>query len=246
MVEAEPAHDEAEEATGATPERTCVVTRAKLSPAELIRFVRAPDGTITPDLANRLPGRGVWVSIDRASVAVAAARNSFSRSLKQPVIVPADLPALVEKLLVNRCIQALAIANKSGVVVAGFAKVETAIKGGRIAALVHASDASPDGAGKLDGRLRSQLSLAGATSSGDGSPVASREVEPPEIVTELAVHELSLALGRENVVHAAVIKGGAARYFLTEVQRLRRYRSSTPAAAAAGRPPRTRSNTEQV
>ena len=239
----EPAHDEVRDATGATPERTCAVTRAKLTPPELIRFVRAPDGTITPDLAHPLPGRGVWVTAERAIVAEAAARNAFARSLKQAVVVPDDLPGLVEKLLTSRCIQALAIANKSGRVVAGFAKVESAIAAGRIAALIHASEASADGSGKLDGRLRARLALAAAAGESPSAPGAVAGSSPtdavsppsvqPEIVTDLAGHELSLALGRENVVHAALIKGGAAKYFLTEVQRLRRYRSSPPAAAGS-------------
>jgi len=240
MGELEPAHDEVEDATGGTPERTCAVTRAKLSPVELIRFVRAPDGTITPDLAQRLPGRGVWVSAVRTVVAEAAARNAFARSLKRPVVVPDDLPGLVEKLLVGRCIQALAIANKSGLVVAGFAKVESAIAAGRIAALVHASEASADGSGKLDGRLRARTSSIASTArvpvsstASPASPLAGTGPRLPEFVTDLAGHELSLALGRENVVHAAVIKGGAAQYFLTEVQRLRRYRSTTSAAAGS-------------
>jgi predicted RNA-binding protein YlxR (DUF448 family) len=249
MGRIEPAHGEDRDATGTAPERTCAVTRAKLTPAELIRFVRAPDGTITPDLAHRLPGRGVWVTAERAVVAEAAARNAFARSLKRQVAIPHDLAGLVEELLVERCIQALAIANKAGLVVAGFAKVETAIAAGRMAALVHASEASADGKAKLDGRLRARLSASGVgnnAASVEPSPpsLLSRPDVAPEIVTDLTIRELSLALGRENVVHAALIKGGAAQYFLTEVQRLRRYRSSTH--AAAGRPPRTRSNTEQV
>lgn len=240
MGELEPAHDEAEDAAGGMPERTCAVTRAKLTPEELIRFVRAPDGTITPDLAHRLPGRGVWVTAERGMVAEAAKRNAFARSLKKPVLIPEGLPELVEKLVVVRCIQALSIANKSGLVVAGFAKVESAIAAGRIAALVHASEASADGSGKLDGRLRASLASISSTSrvpvastEPPASPVVATAPRLPEIVTDLAGHELSLALGRENVVHAAVIKGGAAQYFLTEVQRLRRYRSSTSAAAGS-------------
>lgn len=249
MGRAEPSQDGIRDADGARPaavarsrkearepERTCAVTRAKLEPGELIRFTRAPDGTITPDLAHRLPGRGVWVTLDRAVVEKAATQNAFARSLKQAVIVPDGLAALVEKLMRDRCVQGLALANKSGLVVAGFAKVEAAIGAGNIAALVHAAEASTDGSAKLDGKLRARLSR--------GANGTSTEPARPAIVTDLAGHELSLALGRENVVHAAVIQGGAARYFLTEVERLRRYRSGT--SAAAGRQHCTRPNTEQV
>lgn len=223
------------------PERTCAVTRSQLAPPDLIRFVRAPDGTITPDIARRLPGRGVWLSLDRAVVETAVAQNAFARSLKQSVIVPAGLATLVEHLLLERCIQALALANKAGLVASGFAKVEAAIAGGRVAALFHALDASIDGATKLDGKLRARMRQAQETieaEQGEATPTI------PIVVTELSGRELSLALGRENVVHAAVIKGGAARYLLTEVERLRRYRSSTYARAA--QPPRKRPNTEQA
>lgn len=249
MGRAEPAEDGVRDADGALPaaagrppkgvrepERTCAVTRAKLGPLDLIRFVRAPDGTVTPDLAHRLPGRGVWVTLDRTVVEKAAAQNAFARSFKQAVVVPDGLAALIEKLMRDRCVQALSLANKAGLVVAGFAKVEAAIGTGNVAALVHATEASADGAAKLDGKLRAHHSR---TASG-GSAALARQV----IVTDLAGHELSLALGRGNVVHAAVIQGGAARYFLTEVERLRRYRSGT--SAAAGRQHCTRPNTEQV
>jgi hypothetical protein len=138
-------------------------------------------------------------------------------------------------------VQALALANKAGLVVAGFAKVEAAIGGGNIAALLHASEASADGAAKLDGKLRARIFRASEGTAADQEHAAPTG---PVVVTDLSGHDLSLALGRENVVHAAVIKGGAARYFLTEVERLRRYRSST--SAAASRPPRKRPNTEQV
>ncbi|MEZ5815910.1 MAG: RNA-binding protein [Hyphomicrobiaceae bacterium] len=243
------AHEEVRDASGNTPERTCAVTRAKLAPDQLVRFVRAPDGTITPDLAHRLPGRGVWIKLDRAAVEAAAGRNAFARSLKRPVEVPDDLAGLVERLLRDRCVQALAIANKAGLVVSGFAKVEARIAAGSVAALVHAADASPDGAAKLDSKARARARLeaeAKAAPDGDDTPQApfTRGEFVPEIVADLSLRELSLALGRENVVHAAVIKGGAARYFLTEIHRLRRYRSIEP-EPQAGRP-RMKSSTEQV
>jgi predicted RNA-binding protein YlxR (DUF448 family) len=240
MVRVERAHEEVRNAPGGTPERTCAVTRAKLAPTDLIRFVRAPDGTITPDLAGRLPGRGVWVTLDRSTVELAAKRNAFARSLKRDVIVPDDLAGLVERLLVTRTIQALALANKAGLVVAGFAKVEAQIATGAVAVLLHAGDASHDGAAKLDGKLRARAALeamaaASETGADASAHPAARPPRSAEIVTELTIRELSLALGRENVVHAAVINGGAARYFLTEIQRLGRYRSQHP-EPQAGRP----------
>jgi predicted RNA-binding protein YlxR (DUF448 family) len=240
MVQHEGAHEDVQDATGSTPERTCAVTRAKLAPADLLRFVRAPDGTITPDLANRLPGRGVWVGLDRSTVEQAARRNAFARSLKRDVIVPEDLAGLVERLIRTRCTQALALANKAGLVVAGFAKVEAQIGAGTVAVLLHAADGSRDGAAKLDGKLRARAHLEALGEEIDArertAPSTARQHNPSaKIITDLTIDELSLALGRENVVHAAVINGGAARYFLTEIQRLRRYRSGTT-EPQAGRP----------
>src|SRR5690606_29622020 len=138
------------------------------------------------------------------------------RSLKRPVVVPDDLAGLVERLIVTRCVQALSLANKAGLVVAGYAKVEAQISTGKIAALLHAADASRDGAAKLDGRLRARAHLAAmaeATEETDETPqtLAQRQSGGAKIVTDLTIDELSLALGRQNVVHAAVINGGAAR-----------------------------------
>ncbi len=261
-------NDASDVASGEQPERTCAVTRAELCPSELIRFVRAPDGTITPDLGCRLPGRGVWVQLDRSVVETAARQNAFSRSLKRQVTVPDGLADLVEHLLRRRCQEALAIANKAGVVVAGFAKVDAALDKGTVVALIHAADAAEDGRGKLDRKLMaiaaSHRAASGtetgapefASASNDeaavGAAIAPATATiappalppPPEIVTDLTSAELSLALGRENVVHAALSKGGAARHFLIEAGRFRRYRLNSH--AIAGRPPRMKSNTEQV
>ena len=118
------------------PLRLCAVSRAHKPPEELIRFVAGPDGAIVPDLARRLPGRGVWVDATRQAVAAAVRQKAFARSLKRQVSVPADLADLVERLMARRLAEALSIANKAGLVVAGFAKVEELIaagEGGRAA-----------------------------------------------------------------------------------------------------------------
>lgn len=200
------------------PERTCVVTRAKGAPEELIRFVRAPDDTIVPDLACRLPGRGVWVTCSRRLVEEAVKRGAFARSLKRQVTVPADLAARIDRLLVERAQGAFGFANKAGLVTAGFTRVENAIDKGAAFALVHASDAAEDGRQKLDRKYCRSLKEAEATHA-------------PEIVTELTSDELSLATGRSHVVHAALAKGGAALNFLKEAGRLRRYRQTVDDAA---------------
>lgn len=230
------------------PERTCALTREKREPADLLRFVRAPDGTITPDIAGKLPGRGVWLSLDRSIVERAARQNAFSRSLKRPVVIPDDLAERVERLLRQRCVGALAIAKKAGLVVSGFSKVDAAVGSRNVAALLHAAEAADDGADRLDRKLiarnaavECRAASANASASADLGELPDAQATTPAIVKDLSASELSLALGRENVVHAALSTGGAARHFLTEIGRLRRYRSTSPAAAR--RPPLT-SNTE--
>lgn len=190
--------------------RLCVATRELRQPGELIRFVAGPDAIIVPDLAQRLPGRGVWVTADRESVAKAVATRAFAKSLKRKVDAPVDLAAVVERLLERRSGEALSLANKAGLVVTGFDKIDRALAGGDVLALVHASEAATDGRGKLD---RKFAALFGA------------EAAASRIVAVLSVDQMSLAMGRPNVVHAALNKGGASDRFLIEAGRLARYRS---------------------
>lgn len=191
------------------PLRQCAVSRASKPPEELVRFVAGPDGAITPDLARRLPGRGVWVDATRQVVALAVRQKAFAKSLKRQVSVPTDLADLVERLMARRLAQALSIANKAGLAVAGFAKVEELITGEGAAVLLHASDAANDGVGKLDRKFK-------AVTGNEGSPAT--------IVCELTGAEMSLAMGRPNVIHAAAAEGGATRRLIEEARRLRRYR----------------------
>jgi predicted RNA-binding protein YlxR (DUF448 family) len=191
--------------------RLCAVSRVQRPVEDLIRFVLGPEGTIVPDLARRLPGRGVWVEARRESVAAAVRRKVFARSLRQAVGVPDDLPDQVERLMARRLAEAVSIANKAGLLVAGFAKVEQLIVQGRAALLIHAADGAPDGAAKLAGKFKA---LRGPQ----------RALEAT--VTELTGPQLDLAIGRSNVVHAAASGGGAAQRILEEAGRLRRYRSN--------------------
>jgi predicted RNA-binding protein YlxR (DUF448 family) len=196
------------------PLRLCAVSRAHKPPDELIRFVLGPDGVIAPDLARRLPGRGVWVEATRKSVAAAVQRQVFARSLKQAVSLPDDLPALIERLMVKRLGEAISIANKAGLLIAGFAKVDELIARGQAAVLIHAADGAQDGAAKLDRKFKALL-----------GPERAAEAT----VSELTGPELDLAIGRSNVVHAAASEGGASRRILQEAMRVRRYRSSSEA-----------------
>ncbi|MGH6819482.1 MAG: DUF448 domain-containing protein, partial [Methylocella sp.] len=121
-----------------SPERTCIVTRAKGLPEDMIRFVVGPGAIVVPDIRRKLPGRGVWVTAQAGHVAEAVKRQVFSRGFKIKVVASESLAAEIEALLTKDCLQALSLASKAGQVVSGFAKVEQAIVSGAIAGLVHA------------------------------------------------------------------------------------------------------------
>jgi predicted RNA-binding protein YlxR (DUF448 family) len=195
--------------------RRCIVTRAELPPEELIRFVADPSGTIVPDLARKLPGRGVWVTCARPVVETAVKANAFAKSLKRQISVPAALPQMLDALFVGRLLNALSLANKAGLVSTGADKVERLLDSGRAAALLHGVDGSAEGRRKLDRKF-----VAIQQDRGQVAP----------IVDWLTIDELSLAMGRSNVVHAGLIQGGATTRFLSEAERLRRYRSGLSAS----------------
>lgn len=195
------------------PLRLCAVSRTQQPIERLIRFVLGPDGTIMPDLARKLPGRGVWVDATRQTVQAAVRHKAFARSLKQPVSLPDDLPGLVERLMTKRLGGAISIANKAGALVSGFSRVEELIARGQAAVLIHAADGSPDGKAKLD---RKFSALRGAEQAAEAT------------VNELTGPELDLAMGRSNVVHAAATASGASRRILQEAGRLGRYRGAEP------------------
>jgi predicted RNA-binding protein YlxR (DUF448 family) len=191
--------------------RMCAVSRQVRPIDELIRFVVAPSGEIVPDLKRKLPGRGLWVGASRRMVAEAVRRHQFSRGFKRDVRVAATLPADTEALLERSCTEALAMAAKAGQVVSGYAKVEDLLEQGRAEALIHASDGAADGIRKLD-------AIAGQRSRNIGD---SRRLP---IVTALTSAQLDLALGRSNVIHAALLAGPASKTFLSRCQILVRYR----------------------
>jgi len=195
-------------------ERLCVATRTVRPIAELIRFVIGPDGAVVPDLKRKLPGRGVWVTATRAAVEDAVRRNAFSRSLKTKVQVAPDLAALLEELLIRACLDALAIAHKAGRVAIGFAKAEAALADKAVAAVIHASDAAPDGVRKLAAAVR-QRSEA-------------REAAEVPVISAFPTAQLDLALGRSNVVHAALLAGPASDGFMTRCHSLERFRAVDP------------------
>lgn len=191
-------------------ERRCAVARTSAGRDHLIRFVAGPDGSIVPDLACRLPGRGVWIGGTRALVEAAVRQKAFSRGLKREVVVPEGLAATIDRLMARSLAQSISIANKAGLLVAGFAKVDALISEGRAALLIHASDGATGGAEKLGRKYRA---------------IVGPQKAEKTVVSELTGPELDLAIGRSNVVHAAASDGGASQRILREALRLRRYRS---------------------
>ncbi len=205
--------DPSRQAPGDT-QRRCALTRAHRAKTDLIRFVLGPDGTVVPDFKERLPGRGVWLTAACDTIAEAAKRRVFSRALKAEARVPDGLAERVDSLLAESALGAFALANKAGEVVFGHTKVEEALTKGRTIALVHAADAAADGVRKLDGKAR-------AVTGGHGLPA----------ICVFTADELGLASGRTNVIHAALIQGGAAQKFLAAASRVERYRKGIYAFA---------------
>ncbi|MFE1598661.1 RNA-binding protein [Methylobacterium sp. ID0610] len=197
----------------ANAERTCLVTRQAQNPSGLIRFALTPDGTVVPDLKARLPGRGAWVTATRAAVAEASRKRLFQRAFKSKTAeVPADLADVIETGLRQDLRQAFSLANKAGCVITGFTKVESAIaSAGGVAAIVHASDASPDGRRKLAQALRRR--------HGDA-------ISRIPVVDDLSSEELDMALGRDHVIHAALVAGAGTTGLLARWRRLRTFRGA--------------------
>ncbi len=201
--------------------RQCALTRDRRPTADLIRFVLDPDGHVVPDLRNRLPGRGVWLTARSDIVASAVAKKVFPRSFKSAANAEPSLPETIADLLARAALSDLSLANKAGTLVLGFSKIEALAKDDTVTALVQACDASEDGRRKLAGRFKS------------GSNSGGRDVT---LITSFKIEELSLALGRPNVVHAALVDGGASAKFVVSASRLDSYRMS--AASIAGDPDR--------
>ena len=193
--------------SGAGRTRMCALTREVRPEAELVRFVAAPDGGVVADLKAKLPGRGVWLGLDRRRVAEAVRKNVFSRGLKAQVRAPADLPDQVAARLREAALGRLGLARRAGAVLAGFAKVEAAIGRNDLAALICASDAAEDGRRKMDQAVFRRF----------------RGAAPFPVIRLFAAAELGLAMGLPHVIHAAVLQSPAGKSFAEAAIRLQRY-----------------------
>ena len=195
----------------AVRERLCVATRTVRPLSELIRFVAAPDGRVVADLKRTLPGRGAWVTAKRGVLAQAVRRGALQRALRGRATVPADLPAVTERLLERAVLDALAIAHKAGQVAAGYAKVASALSSGGVVALIHAREAGADGVRKI--------AAAAAKHRADAAPITTIET--------FASAELDLALARPNVIHAALLSGHASEAVMARWRILDRFRNDS-------------------
>ena len=186
------------------PERKCIATGESQPKAGLVRFCLGPEGQIVPDILGRLPGRGFYVSADRAAIEKAAKKGLFSRAARQPVKLPDELADLVEQLLLQRVVELLSMARKAGDAVMGYEKVKDWLVKGAAATLIQASDGSERGKTKL---------------------------HPPEgakgFIGVLTAGEMGLAFGRERAIHAALAAGGLRTRVVEEAAKLAGLRGQT-------------------
>jgi predicted RNA-binding protein YlxR (DUF448 family) len=192
-------------------ERFCAVAGAARPVSDMIRFVVEPEGGVVPDLRRRLPGRGLWITATREALSQAVKRKIFARGFKRDVRVAPDLVDMTEQLLLRAALEALPMAHKAGRIAIGFAKSEAALMNDRVAALINAAEAAPDGTRKLIALLRRR---------DDADRIA--------VVDRFTSAQLDLAFGRSNVIHAALLAGPESETFLARVARLERFRTGCP------------------
>ena len=190
-------------------QRRDIVSGEVMDEDRLIRFVAGPDGVVAPDLARKLPGRGLWVAADRTSVETAARKNAFSRAAKAKLSAPADLADRVDALLARRILAGLGLARRAGGLILGFESVIGAVRADKVGWIVEASDGAADGRNKL---LYASKALT----------------KPPRLLGAFNSDELSLALGLGNVIHLAFLAGRGAERWTTDVERLSGFRPLLP------------------
>lgn len=191
--------DQDEAAGDAGPLRRCIVSGKSGPRADFVRFVVGPENTVVPDIAGKLPGRGIWVTATRASVELAVVKNLFAKAARGRVKAEADLGDRVGFLLARRAIESLALCRRAGQAASGFSKVKEKIEKGRCALLVAASD----------GSLAERARLGG---------------HDIDIATGLTAVEMGEAFGREHAVHAAIAPGALAARVKEDLARLAAYR----------------------
>ncbi|WP_409432665.1 RNA-binding protein [Litorimonas sp. RW-G-Af-16] len=195
-------------------ERRCVASGEVRDPADMIRFARSPDNVVVPDIMGKLPGRGVWVTSDRASLETAIKTNGFARGFKGKVIVPEDLIDQVHAGLRRQVLGHIAMTKKSGKLIMGFDQVLGAARSTALGWRIEASDGSPDGRGKIR-----TLSKAVA-----------RELEQPlpSVLGCFDTAELGQIIGRDTITHAALAQGKLSKRLKILAARLSGFESLIP------------------
>ena len=183
------------------PERKCIATGISQPKGGLIRFVVGPDQSVVPDIAGKLPGRGIWVSAQAHALDEAVRKGLFSRAAKASVKAAPELADLVPQLIAKRLIDTMSLARKAGQAMTGFEKVKALLVTGDAVALFQASDGS-------DAMKRKLRAPAGEESYCDC----------------LTAQELGVAFGRDTVIHAALTAGGLADLCVAEASRLKGFR----------------------
>ena len=213
-----------------TPERTCVLTRRKATKDALIRLALGPDGTVAPDVRARAPGRGAWISVGRTKLDEAVANGKLKAALARAfktgeVAIPPDLGERTEQALRQAALDRLGIEARAGNLLSGSERVEAAARSGKVHLLIHAADAGEDGRKRLDQAWR----------AGGGGPQGVIFPEPRPI--------LSIALGRENMVHVALNEPAAAARVMDALSRWRDF--IAPDAGLEGGAPASRTATAE-
>ena len=182
-------------------ERRCILTGEHGPRAGLIRLALGPDGVVAPDVRARAPGRGAWIAVDRAALETALTKGKLKGALARAfktseMTIAPDLPARIEAALMRNALDRLGLEARSGTLLTGSEKITQAARAGQVFLILHASDASADGNGKIDQAWR-----VGSDAEGSGKT---------GLVLSADRAILSQALGRENCVHIAMIDAKAA------------------------------------
>lgn len=197
------------------PERRCVVSGVTGAREDMLRLAIAPDGAVLPDVRAAAPGRGAWLNVDRATLESALAKGKLKGALARafkgaPLSIPDDLPARIDAAFEREALALLGMAARSGVLLLGADRIDTAARGGEVHWLAHAADAADDGRRKRDQSWRVGLDEEGSGRQGDVLP--------------LGRDALSVALGRENAVHLALTDRGWAERAVRLFARWRAFR----------------------
>ena len=214
-------------AKGEAPERTCILTGEKAGPDQLVRLALSPDGDVLPDVRAKAPGRGAWLGADRATLEAAIAKGRLKGALARafkgaPLTIPADLAERIDRALEQALLDRLGLEARGGTLLTGSDRIADAARRGKVRLLMHAADAASDGSQKLD-----QVWRVGNDREGSGEAGT---------VLPMDRQALSVALGRENVVHVAVTDKRAAARIASFLGRLLHFRGAGASVPEAAEP----------